>query len=265
MVQVVCAGHREVVPAVHARRLYQLCGEEQRKGQDVRVHDHHGEHDGDGVREQVLHGVRVLRGEGHGRRELVVLLVDAGVDLGVVQGAVRGVEGDLAQGEGDGVVGRHLAEGRELGADGEEGVLEVLQVEEGEVDGLRGDGPDQDVPDAFSDGCPRGLASLALELVAVGEGGEGEVDGEIDGADQPEADQLAEYGYPELDQTWRIVVDDLGPLPFEVEIKHIWGLYPGGGVARNLTGDVEYRGVSKYHKNIISSSLYIPLYGLWGT
>lgn len=56
------------------------------------------------------------------------------------------------------------------------------------------------MPDALLDGRPRRLAPLALEFVAVGELGEGQVDGQVNRADQPEAHQLAQYRRPELDK-----------------------------------------------------------------
>ena len=89
------------------------------------------------------------------------------------------------------------------------------------MEGFRGDSPDQDVPDAFADGGPRWLTPLALELVAVGEVGEGQVDGQVDGTHQPEAHQLAQYRRAELNQARRVVVCDLGPEPREVSASHV--------------------------------------------
>ena len=184
------------------------------------MHEHHGEHDGNRVREQVLDRVRVLRCKGHGRRELMMLLVDLGVDPRMVQGAMRGVEEHFARNQRDQAVRRDLAEWREAGRGGEEGEAEVLEIQYGEVDGFRGDGPDEDVPDAFLDGGPGRLAPLALELVPVGESREGQIDGEIDGADQPESHQLAQDRGAELDQSWGVIVGDLGPEPSQVDIFH---------------------------------------------
>ena len=85
------------------------------------------------------------------------------------------------------------------------------------MDGLGRDCPDQDAPDAFADGGPRGLAPLALKFVAVGEFWECQVDSQVDGADQPKAHELAENRRVELDDPWRVVVGDLGPEVCEVD------------------------------------------------
>lgn len=138
MVQVMRASGSEIVAAVHAGRLDQLGRQEEREGQDVRAHEHHGQHDGERVGQQVLDRVRVLGRERHRRRELVVLLVDARVDARVVQRAVGRVEEHLAQKQRDSVVRRDLDQRRQLRCGGEEGELEVLEVEHGEVDGLGG-------------------------------------------------------------------------------------------------------------------------------
>ena len=61
----------------------------------------------------MLDRVRVLRCERHWCREPVVLLVDALVDLGVVQSAVGRVEKHLAGDDRDDEVARDLAQRRE--------------------------------------------------------------------------------------------------------------------------------------------------------
>lgn len=93
------------------------------------------EHDGHHVSQHVLERVGILRGQGHGRGEAVVLLVEARVEFRMVQGAVGGVVDQLAQEESVGKIGDEFARDGVGGGDGEGGVLEACGVGEGEVQG----------------------------------------------------------------------------------------------------------------------------------
>lgn len=90
---------QEIVPAVHRRGLQQLQAYPREIRQHVHVEQLCRDDEREQVRKQVLDRMCVLRREGHGRREEVVLLVDALVQRRGVQEPVDVVEEDLAHGE----------------------------------------------------------------------------------------------------------------------------------------------------------------------
>lgn len=91
----------------------------------MRVADGERQDDREDIGQPVFDRVGILRGEGHGSGELVVLFVDMLVDFRVVEGAVEGVEEDLAKGEGVDEIGGNLPKRGVRWADGVEGVLEI--------------------------------------------------------------------------------------------------------------------------------------------
>lgn len=141
--------------------------------------DSEWENDGENICQDVLDRVGVLRGEGHGSGEPVMLFVDALVDLWMVECAMEGVEEDFTNGEGVDEVGDNRPERGVLRANGEERVLKIGVVVHRDVEDGGGYVSDRDLPDAFFDSGPARLSSFRLELVPVGEVGKGQIQSQV--------------------------------------------------------------------------------------
>lgn len=87
----------EIIPAVDAGRLDKLIGQEPPHGEQIRPQHHRRQGDRQGIREQLLQRMAVLRGQGHGGGELVMGLVESSVQRGNMQDPMGNIKEDLAE------------------------------------------------------------------------------------------------------------------------------------------------------------------------
>lgn len=194
------SSRKEIVSAVHGRCLDELKGHKHPHGENMRLQQQRRQQDGQDVGHEVLHGMGILRGKGHGGGELVVRLVEALVERAPVEDAVGGVEEDLAGEDADGEVGGELVERGEARVDSDARgmALDGGGVEEGGVEGEDDDlvaGADEDGVDDFGGG---GLFGGGLDLVLGGEGGGDGVEGDEEDAGNPPEDELDDEGAGEV-------------------------------------------------------------------
>lgn len=193
------ASTEEIKPAVHSRRLDQLQRDKRPERQDMRVQNLPRQRDGQHIRHKMLNRVGELRSERDGRHEAVVLLVDGRIKPRRVQEAVAVVEHNLAHEQAEDDVSCHFGERGERGGNAERGFSALDEVEEREVEACGEGLVAGDDFEAVGDFCGRWLLGGWLELVACGEAGEENVDGEVEESCEPEKDCLDEERATEFD------------------------------------------------------------------
>lgn len=92
---------KEIKPTMHSRRHKQLIPQKRPKSQHMTPQQLRRQGDRQRISEDLFDGVGELRGEGDGGRELVVLFVDADVEVGTVEEAVGVVEEGFASEEAE--------------------------------------------------------------------------------------------------------------------------------------------------------------------
>ena len=162
----------EVIAAVDGGRLEQLRGQKRPHCDDMSAQQERWQGYGQGVGEDVLDGVSVLRGKSHGGREPVVDFVDAGVERAPVEQPVGVVEEDLADEDADGKVPDETARGREAGGDLESGRQPLAHgmIDETELHGEQHGLVSQRDDGGMADLSSGGLLGRGLDLVLLGKG-----------------------------------------------------------------------------------------------
>lgn len=204
-------GGEEIETAVHGGRVEQLPGEKGPEAQDVDVQDLRRETDRQDIGDQMLDRVRVNGRQRHGRREPVMHLVDAAVDARVVQQPVRVVEEHLAHGQAQHEVPRHLGHARQRLLDAIASFTSQRQERDLQP------GRDQLVPERDAHAVPhlrrRRLFLHRLELVSLRKRSDRrrEVNEEIDGAGEPEGEELHDTRSDQFDRRGGVSGHDVGP------------------------------------------------------
>lgn len=224
----------KVIATVHRRRLNQLPRNKQPERQHMHAQHNRRHHNRQRVRDDMLHRVRILRGKGHRRRELVVRLMNASVQGTPVQQPVGVVEHDLAGQDTNQNVARDLGRRWERRVDPDPGLAtgRVGRVHEPDVEShdehlvahRDGDGP-EDLA-----GC--GLFGRGLDLVSLGKGRRDVVERDEEDARQPPEDDLHDEAADEVDVVVVMGRHEVLPQSSSVARHHgHWGC--GGGVDRH--------------------------------
>lgn len=168
--KVVCLGRREERQMVARVRVQgrQYGQREPQPGRGhVRAQQEHPEERWQQVAADVLQGMTVDGGDGHGRRPLVVLLVYVPVEVAIVEQPVRVVEADLLAEYVEGDLGEEAVKGRQLVERRKAAPLHepVGAVGQGQADGQL---VEQDLADDLEELGPRDrLVRAGLGLVAA--------------------------------------------------------------------------------------------------
>lgn len=201
----------EIVAAVRRGGVPEDDVREEHQGQEVRAAHDHGEGDGKRILQEVVDRVGVDGGKGDGRRELVVLLVQPGVEARVVQETVDGVEEDLAEEDGVDKVQQDNPGRRQLRIDDEHGVAESEHAEHDEVPADQERMVEKGEENAVRDLPARRLLLVGLDLVLSGELREEQINHEVDRGWEEEAQDLGNGRADHLDQAGRIAKTDIPP------------------------------------------------------
>ncbi|ATY64585.1 hypothetical protein A9K55_004293 [Cordyceps militaris] len=227
----------EVVAAVHRRRLDELAGEEQPEGEDMGAQQQRGQDNRQGVGDEVLERVGVLRRERDGRREAVVRLVHAPVQRPPVQQPVRVVEERLPRERAHDEVARHLGGRRQRGRHAECRGLAGGRGQRGARDLQREDRrlvPERDAG-RVEDVGPCRLLRRRLHLVRGGEGRGGGVEQDVEERGQPPEEQLDDLAADNVDDVR--VVGRHGPFP-DVHGERV----RSGVLGRSINGETSDEG-----------------------
>ncbi|KAI9037817.1 fatty acid hydroxylase superfamily-domain-containing protein [Aspergillus affinis] len=225
MMQIMHPGHtpQKPKPAMHRRRHHQLIPQKHPEGAYMATQDLWWEGDGEHVGKDLLDWMGVLSGEGDRGCESVVLFVETGVEGWMVEEAVGVVEEGFAEEEAEGEVGEEGGEGGEGGGDAVRLVVEEVDLEEVEEGGEELVAGDDE--EAVQDRLAGGLFGGGLDLVALGEGWEEDVEKEVAERGNPEGEDLDGEGAHELNGLRRVGFDDVGP-----ELAHLLLTSLTGGI-----------------------------------